>query len=442
MAGNLGQDLRTARKRTGLTFEVFAKQAGFSAAHLRNVENGTRNATPDVANAYDRVCRTGGAFAAELSGYNKAETPWNRQGTLAALTELTAGGGVDRRAFVVTSGAALAALLGHWRTALASPEPIADEHEIAYAMGPGTTALLDSVDTRLKWYAHQGDEKGSRRMAALARNELALVADLIKGGGMSGATSQRAYSLACEASRQAAWNLFDASRYPAAQRYFNLALRTSATAHDSVSGAYAASLMAVQHYTAGEPRNAVSILESAADAVSATATPRLRAMLAARRARAISKTGDRRGCIRALGEAREWWSQGTRDDDDHRLYWVTEAELEMIAGSSALQLGDHSWALHSFNRALDAVKVEAAAHHPGDENDGLMARWHAIYLTRTAEAYVGLRDLDAAVETGQRAAACLGKVDSARSLKELAGLHTQLEPHRANPAVREFLSAG
>ena len=69
-------------------------------------------------------------------------------------------------------------------------------------------------------------------------------------------------------------------------------------------------------------------------------------------------------------------------------------------------------------------------------------RSHAIYLTRLAEAHLELHDLEAAVVHGIHAARCLSSVDSARSAHTLAGLPSKLEPHRGNPAVREFLAAG
>lgn len=431
MSGESGKDLRQARRASGMPFGEFAKLAGFSEPYLRNVENGTRVLTLAVAQAYDRVLSTGGVFAAVLGEPVAAARPWDRHGTLAMLTELADGGGVDRRGFIVTSGAALAALAGHWRAALDWQEPPADAEGTATNMS--APALLDSVDVRLDHLRHMNDELGSNEMASLARNELALLVQMIKNGGLNDPMTDRAYSLACEASRQVGWNLFDAGHHAAAQWYFGTALRASAAAKDPVTGAYAMSLMAVQHYTAGEPKDAVKLLESAQDAVARKATPRMKAMLAARKARAISKTGDQRASVRALGEARHWWEQGTCDDDAPQLYWVTAAEIEMIAGSSALQLNDPAWALHSFQAAIDSEQT-------GDVQ--FLPRWHAIYLTRAAEAHLGLHDLDAAVETGRRAAKCLGSVDSARSLKELTELRTRLEPHRGHRAVREFLEVG
>ena len=55
---SLGQALREARRNSGLSFRRFAQQAGFSESHPRSVENGRREVTADIAEAYDRVLVT------------------------------------------------------------------------------------------------------------------------------------------------------------------------------------------------------------------------------------------------------------------------------------------------------------------------------------------------------------------------------------------------
>ena len=226
--------------------------------------------------------------------------------------------------------------------------------------------------------------------------------------------------------------MFDSGRHASAERFFETSLRASATAGDAVAGAYAMSFMAIQHYTAGNPQDAVGLLDVAETSVSSNATPKMRAMLASRKARALSKTNDSRGNARALEAARELLDKGPHDDDPPFLYWVTRGEVEMIAGSSALEMNDPARALRCFNAAVQA-------DYPGDVQ---YPRTHAIYLARAAEAHLAMHDLDAAVAQARHAARCLGSVDSARSSLTLAGLRRKLAAHTSNPAVREFLQVG
>ncbi|MEV0196300.1 hypothetical protein [Nonomuraea sp. NPDC050691] len=222
---------------------------------------------------------------------------------------------------------------------------------------------------------------------------------------------------------------FDDGFHAQAERFFDAALRASATAGDPLTGAYVLSFRAIQHYTAGDPRDAVALVEAAKVQAKSKATPRFRAMLAARAARSYSKDGDRRACARALNEARDLLAAGPHDEDPPYLYWVDLGEVEMIAGSSALQLGDPWEAIRRFEAAIEA-------NYAGDDQ---YPRTHAIYLTRAADAHLALRDLDQAVAAAQHAVRCLGGVDSARSTATLEELRGKLAEYRHVPVIRHFL---
>jgi hypothetical protein len=297
-----------------MSFRGFARQAGYSESHLRSAENGLRAVTEGVAAAYDRVLVTGGEFASALARPGDAATPpvpWDQSATLAVLTGLTSGGGVDRRAFIAASGTATAALTARWRSALASSGQLL----------PGTGSrhvdpeIVSHIAQRLGYLRHLDDELGSGDLAVLARSELALIVRLLRCGRYTDAVGRSLYALAAEASRQAAWDYFDQDDHPAARRYFEAALRASATAGDPVTGACALSFAAVQCYSTGEPQEAVALLDAASDAVVRTATPKMTAMLAARSARAHSRAGSRRDCARQLRRARAALDRGPRPGD-------------------------------------------------------------------------------------------------------------------------------
>ena len=133
-----------------------------------------------------------------------------------------------------------------------------------------------------------------------------------------------------------------------------------------------------------------------------------------------------------LEAARTALDKGTHDDDPKTLYWVDYGEVEMIAGSCALQLGDPAEAVRRFQAAVDAA-------YPGDDE---YPRTHAIYLARAAEAHLEMHDLDAAVANARHAARCLGTVDSARSASELTGIRKKLAAHTTSGVVRDFLTVG
>lgn len=433
---SLGRDLREARKRSGMPFHKFARLAGFSESHLRSAENGHRAVTRQIAGAYDHVLATGGIFQEaldEASNHSMGESltaaplPWDESGTLSAISGALNRSDVDRREFVAASGAALAALIGDWRSALSAPAPLAEAGRSRQV----SDDIIRHIDLRLGHLRRMDDELGSGQLAQLARSELALIAQLLRTGRCPEAASRRLYSLASEASRQAAWNYFDQRQHAAARHYFETALRASATGGDRQAGAYALSFLAVHCYSTGQAQQAVSLLQTAQAELAGAQTPRMAAMLAARTARAHSKAGDRRACAHMLREAREALDRGPRPADPPALYWVTHGEIEMIAGSSALELGDPAEAIRRFDAAI-------SADYRGDDQ---FPRSHAIYLARAADAYLAMHDLDAAVDQAAHAVRCMHEVDSARSASTLAELRAKLARHVTSPVVRDFLDS-
>lgn len=432
MAADLGRALREARKRSGMPFATFARLAGFSESHLRSVENGHRAVTDAVACAYDTVLRTGGAFQAIAGNavpqgqdqYSLARLPWDRTGTLSAISRVLSRSDVDRRVFVIASGATLAHLAGHWNAALGGRGPLA-------AAGSRQVGddLIGHIEERLGLLRHLDDELGSSHLARLASGELELIARLLRDGSYSDGAGRRMYSLAAEAGRQAAWDYFDQGEHATAHAYFETALRASATAGDQITGAYALSFLAVQCYSTGQAQLAVSLLETAQSTAGRFSTPRMTAMLAARSARALSKSGDRRACASKLLQAHRALDRGSHPDDPETLYWVTRGEVEMIAGSSALDLGDPAEAIRRFDAAI-------SADYRGDDQ---YPRSHAIYMARAAEAYLALHDLDGALAKAAHAVRCMRGVDSARSASILASLRAKLTGHARSPAVQDFL---
>ncbi|MGV9268057.1 helix-turn-helix domain-containing protein [Kitasatospora sp. NPDC003701] len=426
MSERLRNDLREARRASGLPWEQFARSAGFTPAHLRNVENGNRAVTGDVVTAYDRALQTGGRFAKAVAAAEAAGTvvPTEQGGAaLAVLAGLLDGRRVDRRSFI-TAGVALSASARNWSETL--------ESHTTPVEPPGGVGLLANVAGRLDYLRRVDDELGSGEVRKLAGSELALTVTLLKAGRYRGPASTQLLRLAAEAARQVAWSSFDQGRPGDAQRYFDASLRASAEAGDLLGGAYTLSFAAIQCYsTDGQADRAVAVLETARARLKGRGTALMEGMLAARTARALSKTGAKAAVGRQLALAHAALDAGPHDEAPDFLYWVTRSEVEMIAGSSALDLGDPGEALRRFDSGMRA--------HPGADEE--YPRSHAIYWARAAEAHLALDDLDAALASALRAAACLGSVDSARSATQLAGLRGKLRPHAAYRPVAEFLAA-
>jgi hypothetical protein len=351
------------------------------------------------------------------------DSPWTPAGTVAAVASAARGGSMDRRGFLISSGAALTGIATSWSNAVAEPPLPLDTPG-----RPLTPAVMTRLENRLDDLRHLDDVLSGSELLPTATEEYWLLNRIAGRATGDSALSRRLFSALAEASRMCGWLHFDADQHAQAQRFYITSLRASASAGDPEVGANTLNFMAIQTYSKGNPQDAVNLVRTAQSRVTSGTTPRVRALLHARAGRALSKTGDLKGCAREIDAARDAFAQGSHDDDPPWAYSITEGEIEMLAGSSALDLGDPHRALHSFAAAQQAEYSTA-----GHVRDSL------LYLTRTARAHLELGDLDAACATAAEAFHQNTSVNSSRPSDALDDLRTQLAPHRNVRAVRDFL---
>lgn len=359
------------------------------------------------------------------------DSPWTLAGTVAAVAAAARGGSMqDRRGFLIASGATLSGLATSWSLALA--EPAEASSTVPAAAVPAKTrltpALLDTLEQRLDDLRRLDDVLGGARLRQTAVAEYDLLEGLAKQTGQHGPLEHRLLSLLAESARMCGWLQFDSGHHARAQRFYVTALRASASAGDHQVGANTLAFMAIQVYSEGTPQDAVGLVRTAQDATMRRTTPRVKSMLHARAARALSKTGDRTACWRELDAARTEYARGPHDDDPSWSYWLNPGEIEMLAGSSALDLDEPRRALTHFEQAR---RVQYAA-------DGY-ARDHVLYLTRTARAHLQLGDLDSACAAATDAFTQNATLNSSRPTDALDDLRDELAPHRHVRTVRDFL---
>ncbi len=351
------------------------------------------------------------------------ELPWTHQGMLGALTDTARGGPMDRRGFLIATGGTVTAAGEQWLTS--DPAPATGRPAGRLAVGH---QMVDHLDQRLDHVRRMDDAVGGGTLRAMAAEELRGVDRLLRQARYSSDVGRRLHSTVAEAARINGWLAFDAGQHAAAQRYYLTSLRAARAVDDQVTGANTLAFMAIQTYSVGEPSDAVRLVDVAQEGLGSAGTPRLKAMLHFRKARAYSKVGDRTACARHLDAARQEHAQGTHDDDPAWCYWIDEWEIEYSAGSSALDLGDPATALGHFEGAL-APAFGAGGRH----------RDHAQVLVRAAEAHLAGGDVETACDRAGRAVDLLDGVSSARSTGSLDSFRGRLSPHRPTRAVREFL---
>jgi hypothetical protein len=190
--------------------------------------------------------------------------------------------------------------------------------------------LLDTLEQRLDDLRRLDDVLGGVRLRQTAVAEYDLLEGLAKHTGQHGPLEHRLLSLLAEAARMCGWLQFDSGHHARAQRFYITALRASASAGDHQVGANTLAFMAIQVYSEGNPQDAVALVRTAQDATARRTTPRVKSMLHARAARALSRTGDRTGCWRELDAARTEYARGPHDDDPSWSYWLNPGVMRSV----------------------------------------------------------------------------------------------------------------
>jgi hypothetical protein len=349
------------------------------------------------------------------------EPSWSTTGTLQVLHEVT-GGAMDRRRFLVITGASLAGLGGQWSSALTGVVP-----PTAYSDQPHgrlSAAVLDRLDHRLGDLRRLDDEFGGRELYQLAVAEFGWLTRLADHADYDSAAGQRLFSLVTEAARLCGWLHFDAAHHAAAQSYYVAALRSSASANDSLAGAHVLACMSFQATLAGHHQEAIALIDAAEDKTKHTATPRLRALLASRKARAYAMAGDASACGRALNEAeRQLDATIPQAAEPDWIYFFDEAELAAQAAACWVDLGQPAKARPLIDNALSNMSPQ-------------YIRDRTIYHVRSAEAHLHAHNLELACDDLHTAVDLAGQTGSVRSVHTIRSAREAMSRYDREPQVR------
>ncbi|MFF4408513.1 transcriptional regulator [Streptomyces sp. NPDC001407] len=355
------------------------------------------------------------------------DAAWDPQATIDLLDRVASTGGpMDRRGFLVVTGIA-PVLAG-----AGSAEP-ATASSRGRRIGRQAPALFDKALAILR---RQDDQLGSGQVHASARAQLRLITSALKNNAYSDETGRQLHAAAAEAARICGWTAYDSGHHALAEEYYLAALRAAASSNDPVVTANTLAFWAIMRYSTGDPRGAADLVTDALGRARSIGSPRMIAMLHARLARAHAHAGDDRAAARAQNAAFDAYDRAhdrSPQDEPDCVYWVNLGELQMLAGSCALNLGRPKEALIQFTAAPATIR-DADAYQEED-----FPRGAAIYLAREAEARISLDDLDGAVETAHRAVEHMGGVSSARGTSTLDDLRDKLAVRKEVPLVRDFL---
>lgn len=361
---DLGESLRAARERAGLSLAGLARLTHYSKALLGHLETGRRAVSPEHVTAYARaldvpVSALYGTPADPLRVAHEwlvADTP--------AVTHSTAG----RR------------------------------------VGP---SLAEKLERRVTDLRHMDDVIGGRDLYPVVRRELIDAAAVVRTASYTATTGRRLLAVVGELSQLAGWVASDAGRYLTAEHTYLSGVSAAREAGDDVLAAQLLSSLAYQIANVGDPADALLLARTAVRGAAA-ATPLVRALLLERVAWAASRARDRELARRVLDGVEDAY-RDRGEAEPEWVYWLDRREIDVMRGRCLIELGQPSEAEPLLASAIDGYAPDRA-------------REVALYGTWLAEAHARAGELDAAHVALRRARRAAGQVASTRLDERIAAV--------------------
>jgi tetratricopeptide (TPR) repeat protein len=352
-----------------------------------------------------------------LPAYSGIRTDYSQDhhGVLAAVADLGEELAMDRRGFLLLTGAGLATLAAQdvWPVEVAEPAKLGVRVD---------TDLLTDIASGIPRLRRIEAKLGGGGVRALVDAELRTVVGLLREGTYTTSGARRLYAVAAELARVAGWAAFDDEYHAAAQRYWSLGLYAARGAGDRLVAANILKSMSLQCLDFGKADDALDVADATQSSLRST-SPRVAAMFTLRKARALAAKGDRSGCLQLLAST-DADKSDPHDADPDWIAYFDQAEYLAQVGSCYLDLGQSDHAKMWLTQALDLLPTTKA-------------RDRVTYLLRLAQCSVNVGDYGQAVTVVLQAAPLMHEARSGRNSATLNRLRGTLE-HTNHRAVRDL----
>ncbi len=358
------------------------------------------------------------------------QMPWTVAGTLRAVRAVADAGPIDRRQFLLLTGAAITSPAHEWLLA----HPAGQTTRAAGASVPaGVVDHLDQITAQLR---RLDDQIGGGQLQSLIHEHLRYVTSLLCERSYHDSVGSRLHATVGELLRLAGFVAFDSGQHGHAQRYWVAGLHAAHTAGDQALGANILGFMSCQAKDLDGGREAALLADTARSGYPGS-SGKVTAILAFRAAEASAndqsatrarRTADTRRAIDTAFDALTSGSPASSGDPAWS-YWMDPAQAHAQAGYCHLRIGGHTHARYHLRRAVHLQ--DAGYSREGSLRQILLA---TTYLQQKQP------DVDSALAHASLAIDILdAQVDSARCRGHVSRLTTSLAPYRRSSGVREFL---
>lgn len=252
---------------------------------------------------------------------------------------------------------------------------------------------------------------------------------MFRAGPLRPSEEQRLYAATSELTQMAGWLSIDASRHTDVRRYLTATLYAAHEIDDLPLAGHALGYMSVHAFYRGRHREALALAQTALDTITTAASPKTKASVRVRSARAHAALGHLDDCRKALDLAMEDFEQGDADEPLWSAY-VDEIELAAQRGACFLDLQQPHLAQQALTEAIHLIETSAS--------DRLRDLVH--YKIRLARAHTQQGELEQAASVAEEAFTALDtQISSAPIRDRFTDLLTVIAPYNHVPAVRCLL---
>jgi len=265
---------------------------------------------------------------------------------------------------------------------------------------------------------------GGHARAALAQFFEHTVMPLLKGS-YSAEVGRELFAAAAEASELLGWTAYDLGQHGLAQRYLIQSLRLAQAGNDRTLAARVMASLSHQANYLGHFQAAAHLARAAQEGARTTATPAVMAMFLAMEARAMAGAGDARVASSLLCEAELTFA---RRDSANEPAWIAYFDEAEFAGEAAHCFRDLRIPLRTQEFVSRAIETTAPDY----------ARTLAFVRLVHAASLVHQGSPEEAASAASAVIHDSGPLKSARYIRYLRDLQSDLEPFTSAPGVREF----
>jgi len=331
--------------------------------------------------------------------------------TLTAIGEAD----VNRRRFLATSAYSMAAAMLPLETVQEAAARTRTIRSGAVAGHADVAAVRDMVKLFMDMDERHGGQHGR---SAFVQYLVTDVASLCRGRFASDEARAEALSVASAGAHLAGWKAYDSGEQGLAQRYYLQSLALARASNIPGQDGFVMRTMSQQGMKLHRPEHCLALAETGWDRAKGRVDGQVEALFAITHAHALAKTGQTRRALADVDRAQAELATGDEVPFWALVWGPPAATVHSRTAKVFETLGDRRNAARQY--------ATAAASRPGTT----YARIIALDLVAQAEQQAKQGSIEQACTTWGRAIDTMAGVKSARTLKAIRSLRSDLRPYR------------